>query len=312
MKQLLAVGLVSLTLLVPAAAVDSARPPALLTFAISYGPNATGAGLCVSRPNGSHRRRLTVRRNYRQPDWAPRGKFLVYQVGAQQFALHVADSRGRLLYQLAHYDGDVEILQSGPAWSPDGAHIAFAGSFRTYDVVAVVTRSGANPRYLDPSPTERISSPTWSPDGTRLAYSKTRSGESAPSIDAIYTMRSDGSDRRLVARPAFDPDWSPNGSKLVYAQATSQGSEIVVANVDGSSPRSLTDSPERESNPAWSPDGKLIAFERTNDQTGRSWIVVVRRDSGAQVSVIRGPYDAHEPAWRPPANLPAAKRGPCR
>jgi Tol biopolymer transport system component len=222
--------------------------------------------------------------------------------------LRVVDSRGRLFYVLPHYVGQYEILQSEPSWSPDSTRIAYRAEFRTFSSIYVVTRTGGLVHTLETEHGDYAGSPTWSPDSKRLAYEKTVHGEPT----SIYTARSDGSDRRLVLNSASDPDWSPDGSRLAYVTPSAQGSEIAIANVDGSSVRLLTSSPERESNPAWSPDGKLIAFERTDDESGRNWIVVVRSDTGAEVGVVRGAFDAHNPAWRPPVVLPRAKRRPCR
>lgn len=290
-----------LALLVPAATVESARPPTLLTFAVSAGPTAKAGGLCVSRVDGSRRFRLTAGSSDRDPDWSPRGKFVAFGTDGP-FEIRVADTRGKLLYVLDHYYGEAEILQMDPVWSPDGNRIAFAGHLRTYGSIYIVNRWGGNPRSLDKRPGEFAATPTWSPDGRRLAFAKSSS---------VYTIRVDGSDRRLVAEAASEPDWSPKGSKLAYTRSVGAGSEIVVAKTDGTNPKVLTDSPERESNPAWSPDGKLIAFERTDEGSNRSWIVVVRSDTGARVSTIRGPYNLHEPAWRPPTVLPTAKRRAC-
>jgi Tol biopolymer transport system component len=286
--------------MVPAAAIQSARPPALLTFAVSASAQSGGGGICVSRASGMHRVRVTHRDEYREPDWSPRGKFLIFRWG---YELRVADARGRTAYALPHYFDEAEVLQSDPAWSPDGKLIAFAGEFRTFAAIVVTTRRGAGWRFLDRQFENFASSPTWSPSSRKLAYAKTV-GTEPPSV---YTIRLDGSSRRLVATSASDPDWSPDGLRLAYAQ----GGDIVVSRTDGSDPRPLTRTPEEESNPAWSPDGRRLAFERRNGT--KSWIVVANADGTNEHIAIRSRhYDALEPSWRPPVTLPRVRRSRCR
>lgn len=118
--------------------------------------------------------------------------------------------------------------------------------------------------------------PAWSPDGSKLAFASDRSGRFQ-----IYVMRADGSRVRRLTRDAANdtqPAWSPNGSRIVFSSdrlvdakdrlAKARGyviGHLWVMNSDGSRLRRLTHGEVDDHGPAWSPNGRLIAF--SNDET---------------------------------------------
>ncbi|HLL25162.1 MAG TPA: hypothetical protein VK427_23670 [Kofleriaceae bacterium] len=108
-----------------------------------------------------------------------------------------------------------------PAWSPDGARIAFSawrkGGYR--DILVVELASGAvqeitSDRAIDMDP-------VWSKDGRYLYFDSDRTG-----ISNIYVW--DTQDRALyqvtnVLGGAFRPDPSPDGTRLVFDAAVGRG-----------------------------------------------------------------------------------------
>ena len=113
----------------------------------------------------------------------------------------------------------------------------------------------------------------WSPDDQRLAYG-CRNDFKPWSPARIFTIRSDGTDRRLLrtgTTNAFTPSWSPDGTQIVFATwrqpvervqwdtaipAKQVRSSIYVVGLDGSGRRLVARDAAR---PDWSPDGGTIA-----------------------------------------------------
>jgi Tol biopolymer transport system component len=85
--------------------------------------------------------------------------------------------------------------------------------------------------------------------------------------DGIHLINSDGSGERKLAgtRPGdHNPRWSPDGRKILLWNDRDAGGDIHVLDVESGRRRALTsDSEGSNEHPAWSPDGELIAFERT-------------------------------------------------
>jgi dipeptidyl aminopeptidase/acylaminoacyl peptidase len=77
------------------------------------------------------------------------------------------------------------------------------------------------------------------------------------------------------------------------------GREIYVLNTDGTGLRRLTDNGAvQDDDPQWSPDGRQIAFVRTEPDR-RSEIFVMNSDGSGQTNISRHPANDEAPAWQP-------------
>jgi len=102
----------------------------------------------------------------------------------------------------------IEGADTAPAWSPDGAEIAFDGNRDNNDGIFVMNADGSNIVALT-HPDGIDDFPTWSSDGARIAFARTGTPV-ATGPEQIYVMNADGSDQVGLGSPdAASPAWQP-------------------------------------------------------------------------------------------------------
>ena len=88
------------------------------------------------------------------------------------------------------------------------------------------------------------------------------------------TFTSEGAD--------FDPDIDPTGTLLVYASTQHRATaDLYLKRITGSALQQLTDDPANDVMPAFSPDGKRVAF--ASDRAG-NWDIYLMDVAGGQAS----------------------------
>jgi TolB protein len=87
-------------------------------------------------------------------------------------------------------------------------------------------------------------------------------------------------------------DVSALAGRITFSNGTD---DIWSVNADGSGLKRLTTSPREDFDPAWSPDGRRIAFRSMRD--GNNEVYVMNADGSRQRDVSRDPADDWGPAW---------------
>lgn len=155
-------------------------------------------------------------------------------------------------------------------WSPDGKSIAFVTFPAGGAAIMIADADGSHAHQL-PSTQPGDRWPSWSPDGSRIAFMGV-----ADSVGySIFVENSDGTARRrLTFGTDFEPEWSPVGARIAFIELPlSLPSQILVINADGSGQQAL-ESEGQPYDPAWSPDGFQLAYDRetfdstSNESTG--------------------------------------------
>lgn len=170
-----------------------------------------------------------------------------------------------------------------PAFSPDGARIAFTsnrdGNLEIYQMNA--DGSGVTRLTFDAA---SDFGPTYSPDGSKITFASTRDGNSE-----IYTMDANGTNpiRRTNNTIAdSSPSYSPDGNKIIYLEAAQGGIwTVLTMNADGTNQTTLTSQFGYYNRPFYSPDGSKIIFVYGTDVTFQSnWVMNADATNRRQLS----------------------------
>ena len=203
-------------------------------------------------------------------------------------------------------------------WAPDGTKIVYRSrrnmQFEVSIVDFTVRDAAGRPAIIDipkaPDGTQS-SQPAWFPDMSGLLYRRTN-GTGTTRSD-IWAMNVDGSNRRPVyvaPEDQFYPSFSPDMKKLLFSTVKgSNARNIQVLDVASGVVTTLVDSSPTsyDSAPAWSPDGRQIAFESTMD--GDREIYVINADGTNLRQLTHNTLWDEGPAWSPDATKLAFSSG---
>jgi Tol biopolymer transport system component len=233
--------------------------------------------------------------DHRDPAWSPDGTRICY---AAQRNLWIVPSLGGPARPLTTDDEfDLE-----PAWSFDGRYIYYSSD-----------RQGSSPALwrvsVDGGPSARLtmgtgseSSPSTSADGSRLAY--------ATLLEDYHLVLADleSGDESILKEDCtkFQPAIAPDKSQLVFSsECEGTDFELWVQPLKEGTvlgrPQRLTYQPGDASHPAYSPDGKWVAYYQVLGKSRDLWIV--SSAGGLPIQLTDHPAQDIQPSWSPDGSL---------
>ncbi len=192
----------------------------------------------------------------------------------------------------AFVDDFVQALQRKPIAQ---TKIAFRGENGSTSEIYVSDFDGHNEKGVTKDGSLGVS-PCWVPGHLALYYTSYKLGNP----DIFYHNLSTG-ERRVFARYGgsnMSPAVSPDGAKVAMILSKDGWTDLYVCNSDGSGLRRLTKSPQDESSPCWSPDGKWICYA-SKDRERRSLSKISPEGGAPQRIATVGAGTPTEPDWSP-------------
>ncbi len=153
----------------------------------------------------------------------------------------------------------------------------------------------------------RALAPAYAPNGRWLAFQANEDGNWE-----LYTLDLDSrARRRLTNDPARDtqPLWQPAcltdtvplTGTLVFQSDRHGKADLFLLTLDpAATPRPVTTAAGNNTDPAWAPDGSLLAFQ--SDRAGNWDIFTIRPEGSDEQQRTHSPADETDPAWSPRGN----------
>jgi Tol biopolymer transport system component len=139
-------------------------------------------------------------------------------------SMRIAVSRGGDIYSVqAGGTGEVRLTTSPraedqPAWSPNGAKIAFVNESSASPGIYVVNSDGSGITRLT-APTYPDVSPAWSLDSSKIAFMRDESS----ATKTLSVVNADGSGQRRLSSEGSSPQWAPDGGSIVVGDLVYEG-----------------------------------------------------------------------------------------
>ena len=255
------------------------------------------------------------------PQVSPDGQWLAYSV---KTPLLNEDKNEERIWMIPTAGGDPialtaeRVASSHPRWSPDGKYIAFQSSRdESKEQVWLLNRLGGEAQRLTYTPQD-VDELAWSPDGKRLALlmrdasleeledfkeqqEKINSGDQDKNKDKDTKEKKPKTQRPwVIDRRQFKQD------EIGYLDG--RRTHLYVFDLASRSLKQITSGDYDDSELAWSPDGKRLAFASNRstpdpDASYNSDIWVVDADNGDKgahvTQVSKNPGEDRSPAWSP-------------
>ena len=265
---------------------------------IAYEGRTSAAGAIVLAPHGGgNARRLSAPGTPADPAFSPLGRRLAFGSRSEIWVMFEDGTSVRQVTVSPEPARD-------PSWSPDATSIAYARGYAGDRDLYSVGADGNGARRLTTGSHDDWA-PAWGPKG---AIAFVRDGD-------IYLKASGRRARPLTGGGADDRDpvWSPDGRRIAFTRLAERAPaprgrkgkrrrpaprlrELWVMREGGGHARRLKKLPAGVSSPAWSPDGRSIAFAM--GRTGRRGLYTLRTTATGLRQVASRAADPRAIDWQ--------------
>ncbi|HLF20119.1 MAG TPA: DPP IV N-terminal domain-containing protein [Bacteroidota bacterium] len=166
----------------------------------------------------------------------------------------------------------------------------------------LIDKDGNILKQLTTDTTRYHNDPCFSPDGREIVFRYKNNRRDQTELDELWIMNDNGTNiRQLTRYPTEDttskwhdyhagpPFWEPNSNVISYISMRQGNYSIFTIKPDGTREKQLTDNETNEGYHAWSPDGKMIAFD-ASDIDGNKYSIYLMNADGTGVKQLTNEY----------------------
>ncbi|MEO6723827.1 MAG: winged helix-turn-helix domain-containing protein [Blastocatellia bacterium] len=191
-------------------------------------------------------------------------------------------------------------LALNPTFSPDGNTLAYSSDQSgVFELYAKPLALGGREIQIT-SDGNHNWEPAWSPDGKTIAYHSDRLG-------GIWLIPALGGTPRQLTEFGCRPAWSRDGKMIAFqsesfhdlVQPYASSATLWVVPSEGGAPKQITQAGKPAGGhlcPAWSPDGKRVAFLNANLASYQIWSVELATEQSKQITP-NGSGDKADLVW---------------
>jgi hypothetical protein len=211
---------------------------------------------------------------------------------------------GRDVFRVALDGSDLVPVTADPAEDLDATVAKGTVVFTSYrsgnaDLWSAPLAGGAATR-LTSTAAASEQNPALSRDGARLAYTSNASG----GVSKLWTANPDGSGAaRATTGWGFSgsieahPSWADTGNRLVFTATTFGSADLFDATLPGAFTLATAGARTAEVEPAWSADGRWVAFASTRAEGGDTELYLLRLATGEVTRLTTRVGIDTSPAW---------------